>query len=516
LLLHASGAWAHASLVRSEPVEGAINAQAPTELKLIFNEPVTPLVMRLVTPAGEVLTLGATAENSTVTLTPPPLRQGTHVLSWRVVSADGHPVGGTVEFSVGTASAPPSAQTQSTGDAGVHAAIWAAKFAIYVALLIGIGGVFFRAWIAAPEPPAALAVTRAIIALLALGVLATVLAIGLQGLDALDLPLADVVQRAPWTAGLATSYGATAITAALALVLGVCACLVRSAGLARGLSLLALAGVGLSLALSGHATTAEPRSLTRPSVFLHAIAAAFWIGSLVPLLMAVRATAGGDRTLARFSRAIPYPLAALVLTGLALAYVQLDRPDALWTTDYGSVLFRKLVFVGVLLVLACANRFVLVPRYEAKGAAATRPLAASLAVEIVIALVILAIIPLWRFTPPPRALAAEPVFIHFHGEHAMTQIEITPARARGAHADVLVLDGEFKPITVKEVTLVFSNPTAGIEPVRKRAEFVADQMWSVDDLRIPLPGAWRLRVDILISDFDKETLEDNVLLPRMP
>jgi copper transport protein len=79
-----------------------------------------------------------------------------------------------------------------------------------------------------------------------------------------------------------------------------------------------------------------------------------------------------------------------------------------------------------------------------------------------------------------------------------------------------VLDGEFKPITVKEVTLVFSNPTAGIEPVRKRAEFVADQMWSVDDLRIPLPGAWRLRVDILISDFDKESLEDNVLLPRMP
>jgi copper transport protein len=117
LLLHASGAWAHASLVRSEPVEGAINAQAPTELKLIFNEPVTPLVMRLVTPAGEVLTLGATAENSTVTLTPPPLRQGTHVLSWRVVSADGHPVGGTVEFSVGTASAPSSAQTQSTGEA---------------------------------------------------------------------------------------------------------------------------------------------------------------------------------------------------------------------------------------------------------------------------------------------------------------------------------------------------------------------------------------------------------------
>ena len=35
-------------------------------------------------------------------------------------------------------------------------------------------------------------------------------------------------------------------------------------------------------------------------------------------------------------------------------------------------------------------------------------------------------------------------------------------------------------------------------------------MWSIDDLRIPLAGRWRLRVDILISDFDKEVLEDNV------
>ena len=31
-------------------------------------------------------------------------RRGTHVLSWRVISADGHPVGGSVMFSVGAPS----------------------------------------------------------------------------------------------------------------------------------------------------------------------------------------------------------------------------------------------------------------------------------------------------------------------------------------------------------------------------------------------------------------------------
>src|SRR5438046_2466839 len=45
-VLQGTLAFAHASLVRSEPVEGAVAAQPPEVLKLIFNEPVAPLVMR--------------------------------------------------------------------------------------------------------------------------------------------------------------------------------------------------------------------------------------------------------------------------------------------------------------------------------------------------------------------------------------------------------------------------------------------------------------------------------------
>jgi copper transport protein len=512
-LIHAPAAWAHASLVRSEPADGAVTSQPPAVVKLIFNEPVSPLVMRIIGPSGEVISPGVAAENSTVTITPPRLRQGTHVLSWRVVSADGHPVGGAVMFSVGEPSAPPSAQAASAGSPAVRAALWAAKLAIYVGLLVGIGGAFFRAWVAAPAPRAP---AHWVAATLAAGLVATALSVGLQGLDALDLPLPALAQASTWATGFATSYGMTAFTAGLALALAIVAAIAASPRLARGLSLVALLGVGLALALSGHATTAEPHELTRPSVFLHGVAVAFWVGSLVPLFHAVRAGVRGDRSLARFSKAIPYPLAALVVTGLALAYVQLDRLDALWTTSYGEVLFRKLVIVFGLFALACANRFLLVPRYEAKGQRASRPLAASIAAEFLLVLAILAIIPFWRFTPPPRALAAEPVSIHFHGERAMTQIDITPARGRGAHADVLVLNGEFMPITVKEVTLVFANPSAGIEPVRRRAQSEGESMWSIEDLRIPLPGIWRLRVEILLTDFDKEVLEDNVLLPRTP
>jgi copper transport protein len=80
------------------------------------------------------------------------------------------------------------------------------------------------------------------------------------------------------------------------------------------------------------------------------------------------------------------------------------------------------------------------------------------------------------------------------------------------------MNGEMKPLSAKEVTLILSNPWRGIEPVRRVAlrEGNSDSSWRVDDLRIPIAGRWHLRVDILISDFDKVSIEDDVELPRSP
>jgi copper transport protein len=211
-------------------------------------------------------------------------------------------------------------------------------------------------------------------------------------------------------------------------------------------------------------------------------------------------------------------LAVLAITGVTLAVVQLDRVDALWTTRYGIVLSCKLCAVAALLALAAVNRYALVPRFEAVGGTAARPLAGSIAVELTIAIAILGLVALWRFTPPPRslALAGPQVSIHFHGERAMAQIEVASVRGRGAHVSLEVLDGELRPLAAKEVTLAFSNPAAGIEPVRRTAVSEGGPLWDVDDLRIPIAGRWRLRVEILIDDFDKVVLEDDVELPRSP
>jgi copper transport protein len=507
-LTQAPAAWAHATLMRAEPADGAVLAVPPSELTLTFNEPVSPLVMRLIGPDGQPMMPPASADNVTVTLKPQRLQQGTHVLSWRVVSADGHPVGGSLLFSVGAASERPQ-DVHATGDPAVRAALWSAKLLIYVALLLGIGGVCFRAWTSTPAPPW-LRPTLAV--LLAAGLAAVPASVGLQGLDALALPLAGMPQGGVWAAGFGTTYGWTALMLAVAMLAAIAALSVAQAA-ARPLAVVALVGGGLALALSGHAASAAPQLLTRPTVFLHVVCVVIWIGALIPLIGAIRT--GDTAALVKFTRLIPYPLAVLILSGSALAVVQLDRIDALWTTEYGEVLFRKLVAVVALLALGAANRFWLVPRYTRTRAAPA--LVASIAAEIFIALAILALVATWRFTPPPRALAiAEPIFLHVHGERAMAHIELAPVRGRGATVQMQVLDGELRPLAVKEVVLVLANPAAGIEPVPRPATGDDGVNWRIEGLRIPVGGRWRVQLEVLIGDFERLRLDEEAELPRLP
>jgi copper transport protein len=514
-LAWAAPAFAHASLLGSEPADGAVLAEAPKALTLDFNEPVSPLVLRLIGPDGQALTPKVTAENSTLTLVPPALRRGSYALSWRVTSADGHPVGGAVLFSIGAPSTGPTVAALDTGPA-VKAAIWGARLLIYLGLFVGVGGAAFVALVAQTRPLPGR--TEGWIAgAMAVGLVASVLSVGLQGLDALAQPLSEIWRPDVWMSGLATSYGWTVGAAVVALLMGLTALQTANRRLTGLLASLALAVAGAALAASGHAATIEPQWLSRLAVFLHGVCIAFWVGSLIPLLAIVREPARGEGELKRFSRVIPVPLAVLVATGGYLAWAQLDRPDALWTTAYGEVLSGKLTFVLVLLGLAAANRYVLVPRLRPRQPGAVRPLAASIALESAVALAILGIVALWRFTPPPRALiAAEPASIHFHGSKAMAQIEVEPVRARGAEMSIEVLDGTFHPLAAKEVAIFLSNAAAGIEPVRRDAVNAGASSWRIDDLRIPIAGRWTLRVDILINDFEKETLADDVLLPRAP
>ena len=133
--------------------------------------------------------------------------------------------------------------------------------------------------------------------------------------------------------------------------------------------------------------------------------------------------------------------------------------------------------------------------------------------EIGLAVVILGLVATWRFTPPPRALAAsaaEPVNMHMHTAQAMVALTVTPGRVGPVRMSLSLMTGDFAALDPKEVTVTVANPSAGIEPIERRAVRVADGTWQVEGLVLPVPGRWRVRVDVLVSDFEKATLEDGI------
>jgi copper transport protein len=284
-----------------------------------------------------------------------------------------------------------------------------------------------------------------------------------------------------------------------------------SAWYARALAAVAFAGVGLSLALTGHAATASPELLTRPAVFVHGLAVAFWIGALAPLTaLASKPTQVVLPLLNRFSRIAMPVVAALALTGLTLAVIQLEKPSALVDTSYGLILLVKLALVLFLLALAALNRVRLTPAL-AKDHGAASALRGSILLECGAALGIFAVVAGWRFTPPPRTLIPEtPLAIHIHTDKAMFQVLVSPGKAGVDDFVLQLMTGEATPLKAKEATLTLSLPERGIEPMERNAELGPDGYWHVRKVELPFAGRWHVRIDALVTDFEKITLEDEL------
>ncbi len=486
-------------------------AESPERLVLTFNEPVTPLVVQVIDPTGVRLapdTIDVNNGAMTVRFSQT-LAKGTSLLSYRVISPDGHPVAGSVSFSVGHPSVGVAASDPTPPVLKVL--IWLARVGFYIGLLAGIGGAFFRNWIES-DLPATKPARQQMSWLIKAGLLSAVVGWGLQGLDATGAGFESIVSPPVWGVALSTSYALTLATGALAMLVALVAGSSFRRPTGKLLSAAALAGAGAALSLSGHASSAEPRALMGLAVGLHGICVAFWAGALLPLLDASRRF-DFWALLRRFSHFAVPAVVLLGLTGVGIASVQLASPAALLTTAYGQILALKLIAVALLLCLALVNRFWLTPALADGAEHIPRKLRTSIQAELALMVVILCLAGLWRFTPPPRALLiadAQPAHLHIHTEQAMVDVTLTPGHAGLVNVGLYFQNGEFGPLTPKEVTVQFSLPSAGIEAIERKATPGPDGLWSAGPFNLQPAGAWDLRVDALITDFSKAILEDRI------
>ncbi len=501
LALCAGEAWAHAALVETTPGDGARLAAPPAEVVLRFNEPVTPITVRLLDASGAPAALPAapTAQGNEVRIrVPPELRAGQYLLSFRVTSLDSHPVGGSVAFSIGTetpALGPRVAAPAESAPEWLRAAIRALH---YLGLFTAAGGALFLLLVA-PFPG-----QRGILAgAAALTALTAIVGAGLQG-AALVGSGAGLLDLDAWHAGLASSRGRSAVVSAIgasAIALGAVGAgrRLRSALLAVG----AVLTVG-SLLLTGHVATAQPRALAATALAAHVFPAAFWAGSLVALLATLRArpAAAASVALRGFSRIAIVAVPVLVLAAIAFATVQLGALGDLVDTGYGRLILLKALLLAGLVALAALNRSRLVPALERGDGRAPGWLRRSIAGELALIVCVGGVTAVLSQTPPPRPPATSIVRTLQAGDRSL-ELTVAPGRAgRNAIRATFGRADARKPEPA-EITLEIFNPGAGVEPIVRRPERLAPGVYRHEGGELAFPGTWTVEVHARVGEFDK-------------
>ena len=288
-------------LTHSTPHRAQTVETAPPAVQFDFNEPVEVSfgAVRVYDENGERVDEGEItrpegASNKVAVRLRDGLGDGVYTGTYRVVSADGHPVSGGFSFGVGEAlptggSAPSVADLLEESDAGpeVEGTYGVVRGLHYAALLFLIG-CFAAVAFFWPRVGLPVAWPRGwVIAAAALGLVCALIAIGLQGALGAGVGLGQILDRTIIDGSLDTRSGeAWAIRASAWLVLLI---LVATAPRRPQRWLIALAGatlavVAVSMPLAGHADTHSPEGLLVTTDLVHLLAAGIWLGGLVTLL----------------------------------------------------------------------------------------------------------------------------------------------------------------------------------------------------------------------------------------
>ncbi len=371
----AGPAAAHAELVSTDPGEGARLDEVPAQVTLRFTEGVSlgAGYARVLGEDGERVDTGAASvDGGTVTV---PLRadlpEASYVVTYRIVSADSHPISGAFAFVVGDGELADAGAVADDADVDplVAAALPASRALGFAGLAVGLGVPAFLVlcWPAGWASRTMRRLTTAGLATVAGAAVATFL---LQGPYAAGGGLGSLLDPAVAAATGSSSFGLTTLgRGALALLLA--ALLVPlwrradapTAQETAGLAVLA-GGVVLTTAAVGHPVAGPLPVFATAVTAVHVAAMVLWLGGLAALLAglvrpgAVPGTTASELAgaLPRWSRLASGSVAALVVTGVVQSVREVGTPAALVSTAYGWVLLAKLALVLLLLAAAGVSR----------------------------------------------------------------------------------------------------------------------------------------------------------------
>ncbi len=548
LLLPAGAAFAHAQIRETFPVDGQRLEEAPTEAWVRFNEGVQlPTAgLRVFDATGERVDAADAAVDGEdpsriVVGLDPALGEGTYIVTWRAVSADGHPLKGAWLYTVGEGGEVGDdllAQVFSGGGDGplVVASVLNRGVGLAALLLLGGTGLF---WLVAARRDAnaeehealarlgrGAAIVVAVTAILGIP-LQAMLETGL-GLGALaPAPLLDVVTAPVGLSALVRAAAGVAILVRLRRVTPAAWDMPTTA-----LGLLAV----LAPAGEGHQVTQDPIALILLSDVVHLVAAAAWTGGLASLWLTLRSRrraddpVGGAQLVAGFSRLATWSLLAVVVAGSAMSWVTVRALRAVTTTDYGRTLLVKLALVGLLILVGLYNKRRLVPAIVAGASPAggspdapptadaaadlrrriadgawvrlRQTLRAELALIGVVALVTGLLVGLQPASQEAGVTGAFSTYADLTEDFEVNLV-VDPNRAGLNEVHIYLLDRTGRTVDSEDVQFLLELPARDLGPFDRTPRDAGPGHWSLTGRELAVAGEWEITVVIRLDTFSE-------------
>jgi copper transport protein len=530
----AASASAHAVVEQSTPADGARLATAPAEVTITFDETVTLSsgYLRVVDSHGKRADTGpVTHPNGTGSTLRIALKTGladdTYTVSYRVVSADSHPIGGSLRFVVGDG----PLITSDTIDPGanssivVQAAAAAARWCTYLGV-IALGGGWLLLW----RWPEGLGEPRVVRMLwigwigLLIGAIAEVL---VQGVVTAGSGLTSMFKPSLIDDTLHTVYGRLHSGRLIAIgVLGFeLGSVLRSISRGRDteeegwrLEVAGISGVAVlaTLAGSGHAAAANPRWLALASDMAHMAAVGCWIGGLAMLticLLPLAPAEVADRAVRSFSPVALTCVGVLAVTGTYQAWRESGTWDALEHTAYGRLVIAKAAVLIALVAVAYFTRKLLLRptvgtsnRLSRLNVPTVGTLRRRVAIEAGIGVVGLAVAAVLMAQAPGRAVALE--------QHAEKPVTTTVEVSANQTATLTVTPARHGPVAIKITITGGTSPQSISATATLKAKDLGPldlgiagqgREWAASSALLPSAGNWSFAITVRTSQFDSTT-----------
>jgi copper transport protein len=413
----------HATLLRSTPAANSHVAKPPETIRLVFSEQIVPELshVTIIGPDAKPVVLPvATDPHDVHTLVARvgPSPAGRYEVIWHVLSADGHPVGGTFEFTADAGSAGASAlvlptkapststsrivngtATQTDTSPAMASPTEAKSIPVAASVLRGLGlgammasvGLLFFA--VTDRNRRNLVPSAMVIRLTAVGAILFV-AHMLAWLS--DISQTGGIGDAFIAAALRSTPGRLEAARVIMAVLALWAvALARHAkiGLFLGACCLVVSGA------IGHPAAIHPL-LSIPSKIVHLLAGAIWLGGLIWLVTVIhREDVDFPAEARRVSSTALVCVIAILLSGVLQTWLFLNTPGDLIHSGYGRLALIKMAGLAVLIGLGAFNRFLLLPAVEDSS---VRPaLSRTVRQEIAIVIIVIVVGGFLAYAPTP-------------------------------------------------------------------------------------------------------------------